>query len=643
MGRKKVSLPAVPKGMTTRAKNKDAHPGVPDMPQPRRSSHQVAEAKAAEAEADEAAEKVRQVAVSEAADVEAEILQEDAAFEAQARRPPTPQTAAPANNSGKRRPKQWTYGDLEPGISARPMEFESEDEGYAGDRAIMSSSEDSSEAEKPQTKGKKKKQRLLRAAIGKARDAVPAGKGKRKEVSLSPERSATGENKKLKVANAKQSATEAAVDDDTWAEFKRQRAQRKAARRRRAANALAGVVPESAETANSIKGQDKGEGEDNEDDNETTHAANFLDDEEEEARLLQELAQRKRKDREAQALPKLIDIQVPKVITAGKSQHTSGTLEAPNTKTSFGKGFLFARNHNQITTVVAKMDQPAAPSGSGGNTASTVKGKQPAASGSGLNTGSSTSTLVPQQLRIAHCCIRIVFIAANHYGAAAGEPVNAVVKPEQKSKWTTMHIPESMRALFSSKMIPRARALAGSNALWGPFLVAHTQAIYDKTYQQSPGHPTSYTVTNQDVYHSVVNYRVSDWRNKIAFYAMTGLEPMFEENTAGAGQEPDDEHPIPFDEAARKECIKETVLFLLSDGKKEVPYHWGVWGEKKKGTFQGELILHTFANAHLSVFKALGPQDTFLKELQVANPPIGALILSIQAVCVHLSVVTSHS
>ncbi|KAI0069428.1 hypothetical protein K474DRAFT_1680944 [Panus rudis PR-1116 ss-1] len=174
----------MPKGVITRAKNKDTHPGAPDMPQSRRSHQEVTEAKAAEADVEAAKKKVRDAAMSEAADAEAEILQEDAAFEAQARRAPTPEPAAKV----KPRPKRWSYGDLEPGT--RPLEFESEDEGYVGQKAVISSSDDS-EVEQRAKGGKKKKERLLRNAIGKARGSASAT-NKRKEASPSPERSVTG-------------------------------------------------------------------------------------------------------------------------------------------------------------------------------------------------------------------------------------------------------------------------------------------------------------------------------------------------------------------------------------------------------------------------------------------------------------------
>ncbi|KAI0072407.1 hypothetical protein K474DRAFT_1678666 [Panus rudis PR-1116 ss-1] len=345
-----------------------------------------------------------------------------------------------------------------------------------------------------------------------------------------------------------------------------------------------------------------------EDDEDGVHAAHFLDDEEEDARLLAELTRRKCKEQEIQALPKLIEVEAESRAKGSEpASKTSNSDSLVKGKRIAGNGFLLARKRNQITTVIAKSEQPAAPSGPGSATTTTVKGKQTEpngelnASGSGLWLGTASA-------------------------AAAGGTSQALVpKTEVKTKWTTMHIPEAMRAQFSGKMVPRARILAGTNAPWGPFLTEHTQSIYDKTYPHLP-----YKVTNQDVFHCVLNYRVSDWQNKIAFHTVAGFKRMLADNTAAEGHEPDEEHPIPSDGEARKEAIKETVAFLLGDGKKEVPYHWAVWGDKKKGTFQGELILYTFANAHLAVFKALGMQDPFVREL--ADPPIGAIILSIQAV-----------
>ena len=65
--------------MTTRAKNKDAHPGVPDMPTPRRT-HQEVEESREKAAAIEAAElKQREKAIDNVAAIEDKQRKEDKA------------------------------------------------------------------------------------------------------------------------------------------------------------------------------------------------------------------------------------------------------------------------------------------------------------------------------------------------------------------------------------------------------------------------------------------------------------------------------------------------------------------------------------------------------------------------------------
>ncbi|KAI0080516.1 hypothetical protein K474DRAFT_1657648 [Panus rudis PR-1116 ss-1] len=163
--------------------------------------------------------------------------------------------------------------------------------------------------------------------------------------------------------------------------------------------------------------------------------------------------------------------------------------------------------------------------------------------------------------------------------------------------------------------------MAGAQAPWAVWTTDHTQFVYDLAYPNIP-----YTVTLHDVYHSLVCYRLSDARNKFASVALNVVERVLT-------QPEDSEHACEEESKDEKlQRIRECVAFLLGDGKKAVPFHWGNWGDgvKKTGTFQGSLILHTFANAHLCYSKALGPQDPFLKNHE--DPPIGALILSIQAV-----------
>lgn len=77
MPRIKLTLGALPPGLSTRTRNKEQHPGVPDLPKPRRPHAEVQSLKNAEIESRKEKEDIRADAIRRAAAIEDDMQTED--------------------------------------------------------------------------------------------------------------------------------------------------------------------------------------------------------------------------------------------------------------------------------------------------------------------------------------------------------------------------------------------------------------------------------------------------------------------------------------------------------------------------------------------------------------------------------------
>ena len=91
MGRNRKSnktVPDLPPPLTTRKSNQAAHPGLPDKPNPRKSSEVVQAEKAAKAAALAAMEATQQLAIQRAAEIEDELMEQQEAMDRDGNHPP---------------------------------------------------------------------------------------------------------------------------------------------------------------------------------------------------------------------------------------------------------------------------------------------------------------------------------------------------------------------------------------------------------------------------------------------------------------------------------------------------------------------------------------------------------------------------
>ncbi|OCH85298.1 hypothetical protein OBBRIDRAFT_839067 [Obba rivulosa] len=176
-------------------------------------------------------------------------------------------------------------------------------------------------------------------------------------------------------------------------------------------------------------------------------------------------------------------------------------------------------------------------------------------------------------------------------------------------RWMTAHIPDEQRDEFSLSFVPLARELAGTRGPWDSLTVSDVQRVYDRVY---PDHP--YQVTDKDVFHTLANYRVSDWRSMFSATALDSVKKLIEDNEEdGTIKDVDD--------------ISYAIKHLLGDGKTRMPFCWKQCDdERKAGRFQHFLILYTLSSHFTTLFAI---PDHFRKSKDF---PKGALILSVLVV-----------
>ncbi|KAJ7461418.1 hypothetical protein FB451DRAFT_1497055 [Mycena latifolia] len=231
------------------------------------------------------------------------------------------------------------------------------------------------------------------------------------------------------------------------------------------------------------------------------------------------------------------------------------------------------------------------------------------------------------------------------------------------AKWTLKHLPEDTAAEFTNEVVPLARELAGTVAPWAGLTVKQIQGIVDKVYG-----PGVHKVTPDGAWAGLIGYRLSDWRSGIGTQATKGIDALVasyeEEMEEEAEVVSDSEAPMPaavsddttsataadatdtpadagdvvpaeaakplkfaFDTPAG---IAAFITWALQSHAESgtMAFHWKTWGngKDKSGFLQSHLIVYTFAY-HMSCLAAV---PGGYKRLDA--PPIGALLLSVQAV-----------
>ncbi|KAJ7246226.1 hypothetical protein C8J57DRAFT_1523784 [Mycena rebaudengoi] len=197
-----------------------------------------------------------------------------------------------------------------------------------------------------------------------------------------------------------------------------------------------------------------------------------------------------------------------------------------------------------------------------------------------------------------------------------------------RKKWTPEDLPTGTARQFKDDVVPLARDLLGlQHNPWEPLSDDQVQGILDLVYG-----PKKHT-TEDPAWQGLLAYRMSDWRAGIATQALKGMQGMVEAAQEGDyhsdDEAPDSEEEDDSLDLKTTEGIKAFVAWALQVKEHTSPFHWKQWGDGvlKEGLFEGELIVYAFA-AHLTAISCIPPKYSTHPN---PPPPIGALILSIQA------------
>ncbi|KAJ7822703.1 hypothetical protein B0H13DRAFT_2447204 [Mycena leptocephala] len=211
-----------------------------------------------------------------------------------------------------------------------------------------------------------------------------------------------------------------------------------------------------------------------------------------------------------------------------------------------------------------------------------------------------------------------------------------------RDKWTLDDFPSGASAKFKEVMTPLARVHMGQHEdPWEVFTDEQLEVVMDKIYGEH-----DYNVKDP-VWHGLVAYRLTDWRNAIAHRGLDAVTSFLNtkredqiEKEAEETQAADEEiHDDPEDPAfnrdgsfnyTTREGIAAFVEYCLQEENHTAPYHWREWnnGVQKEGLFENDVILWTLAH-HVMIMVNL-PLNVYADSDY--EHPIGALILCIQAV-----------
>ncbi|KAK7681440.1 hypothetical protein QCA50_015532 [Cerrena zonata] len=186
MPRIKLTLGDLPPGLSTRTRNKEQHPGAPDLPKPRRSHAEVLSLRNAEAQARKERKDIREDAIERAAAIEDNMETED-------------------NEQDNR--QQWrgdiTYASSAAGEDEPGIESDGDSSAYqpneSGEDEIDLESDSEVLYEPPaKTQTRKKRQDSVRTAVQMARSNDTSQPGEKRKLPVEMDKSVTKSTKKTK-------------------------------------------------------------------------------------------------------------------------------------------------------------------------------------------------------------------------------------------------------------------------------------------------------------------------------------------------------------------------------------------------------------------------------------------------------------
>ncbi|KAI0318159.1 hypothetical protein OF83DRAFT_1083119 [Amylostereum chailletii] len=193
-------------------------------------------------------------------------------------------------------------------------------------------------------------------------------------------------------------------------------------------------------------------------------------------------------------------------------------------------------------------------------------------------------------------------------GPKSRKPAGTPGKRARKPRWTTDSLDEAIRVSFNGDFMAKVREYAGTLPPWSAPSVGDVQVLFDVMYPD-----IKIVVAKGEAIYDLALQCLKEWRSMIGSEALSNTKAYLEvEDLDG-----DTEGRGSFESAA---TYVEWALSSADD--KNTPMYWARWnkGAGKEGRFQFHLILKTLS-AHLAVI----PSNT-------DERPYGALILCLLVV-----------
>ncbi|KAI0822923.1 hypothetical protein BC628DRAFT_1325960, partial [Trametes gibbosa] len=178
---------------------------------------------------------------------------------------------------------------------------------------------------------------------------------------------------------------------------------------------------------------------------------------------------------------------------------------------------------------------------------------------------------------------------------------------QSRHRWTTNDLDELIRPRFTQVFIPLTRTSMSQLPPWHGMSIDERQDLFDRVFPNS-----AHRIETNDM-----NSRITEWQSKFAAAALTILDSHFIKTGL-------------VELEARATWCREQLGSSVASMK--APFMWETWDNgKKKGCFQGDLVLKTFGLVHIPVIQAV-PHELRDAEGSSDLRPCGALILAVLAV-----------
>ncbi|KAI1790637.1 hypothetical protein LXA43DRAFT_890629, partial [Ganoderma leucocontextum] len=228
--------------------------------------------------------------------------------------------------------------------------------------------------------------------------------------------------------------------------------------------------------------------------------------------------------------------------------------------------------------------------------------------------GESAGVFVPRRKDIYTSVRRVP-------AAEAAAPAEGKKKLVLSSRLSGNHIPRDYQDDFNKRLVPFLRAVAGTMKPFSPLELNEKRKIFKMVF---PG--SDVRVEPDDVFAVIMDNRYSEWKTKFREAALAVVASEMAVGDRKSSRE------------ARITFSREQLALAPGADRADksvikgmrAPFFWEFWGGgQKQGHFEGEMLVKTFAYAHLPVLEAV-PHDLrpVIRDINKVSVPIGAIVMA---------------